>query len=371
MIKNLCPKLCEQGKIKIGRLGEERKAKDGKSTYRLPNKLDHFLITTTERDNTGNFIPNTFLMDQIAEMVNESADHLTTIPVCLLFDDIDSNFYTTYNCYQGKTRICTGDGERATVLKTGEEITCPCPRLNQDYKGSTPCKPYGRLSVVLQNMDIIGGAWVYRTTGWNSVQDILGSLMLIKRVAGRLSGIPLMMKLFPKTTQLPRGPVTVYTVSLIYAGSALALAETAKQIPMIGHDRDLVPDQTIESAEETEIQEEFYPPETDTERAEASADTLTKKAKEPAEEKETEKREPTAVELAKADADKLKKKEAQAKAAAKKDQARTKKEKAEAAAAAKEKLEEAKPAEEIPQEEQPIDEGEVLDGEPVSDFGWV
>ena len=270
MIRNLRPKLCEQGKIKIGRLGNERTAKDGKSTYRLPNKLDHFIITTTERDSTGNFIPNVSLMKEIAEIVKEPADHLITTPVYLLFDDIDSNFYTTYNCYQGKSRICTGDGEKAVILKTGEEITCPCPRLDQDYKGPTPCKPYGRLSVVLQSMDIIGGAWVYRTTGWNSVQDILGSLMLIKRVAGRLSGIPLMLKLFPKTTQLPRGPVTVYTVSLIFAGSALALAEEARQHPMIGHDDSIVPDQAITQIQESEIAEECYTHESETERGVAA-----------------------------------------------------------------------------------------------------
>ena len=380
MIRNLKPKLCEQGKIKIGRLGDKRTAKDGKSTYRLPTKLDHFLITTTERDDSGNFIPNIPLMEQIAETVNEPADHLTTIPVYLLFDDIDSNFYTTYNCYQGKARICTGDGEKAVILKTGEEITCPCPRLNQDYKGSTPCKPYGRLNVVLQSMDIIGGSWVYRTTGWNSVQDILGSLMLIKRVAGRLSGIPLMMKLFPKTTQLPRGPVTVYTVSLIFAGSALALAEKAKQSPMIGHDKDLAPDQTIVAEEEAEIQEEFFPPETETERAKADAGAMTEKTRETKKgtEKPAEKQEPTAADLAKATkqaedvtSEKLEKTKA---AVAKKEKTKIKKEEKEAKAAAATTKKEASEAEqeagedtsgEIPPGEEP-----VIDEEPT-DFGWV
>ena len=377
MIKNLRPKLCEQGKIKIGKLGDKRTAKDGKSTYRLPTKLDHFLITTTERDDSGNFIPNVPLMEQIAEMVNEKADHLTTIPVYLLFDDIDSNFYTTYNCYQGKSRICTGDGEKAVILKTGEEITCPCPRLDQDYKGHTPCKPYGRLNVILQCMDIVGGAWVYRTTGWNSVQDILGSLLIIQNRAGRLAGIPLVMKLFPKTVQRPRGPVTIYTVSLIYQGSFLALAGEAKKQPMIIHDKDLTPDQTIEVEEETEIQEEFFPPETETERAEATAGAVTEKIKESA-----EKKEPTATELAKAtkqteDAKKEKQEKAKATAVAKKEKARVKKEQAKAAAEEKAPETEQEAGEdtfgEISSEGEPaIDEEEVLD-EPVSDssFGWV
>jgi hypothetical protein len=380
MIKNLKPKLCEQGKIKIGRLGEKRKTKDGKNTYRLSVKLNKFLITSTERDDSGNFIPNTYLMEQIAEMVNEPADHLTTIPVYLLFDDIDSNFYTTYNCYQGKSRICTGDGEKAVILKTGEEITCPCPRLDQDYKGNTPCKPYGRLSVVLQCMDIIGGSWVYRTTGWNSVQDILGSLMLIKRVAGRLSGIPLMMKLFPKTIQLPRGPVTVYTVSLIFAGSALALAETAKQCPMIGHDEELVPDQTIVAEEETEIQEEFYPPETEAEKAKAGAGATTEKIRETKKELEEPAEEPTAADLAQKiqkaeDTKKEKAEKAKALAAEKKEKARIKKEQKEEKDRSQATEEETptteqEAGEEPPGEESSIDEGGALDG-PPTDFGWV
>jgi hypothetical protein len=367
MLKNIKPKLCEQGKIKIGRLGEERQTRDGKNTYRLPTKLDHFLIVSTERDKSGNFTPNIPLMEEIAEMVGEKSDHLTTIPVVLLYDEIDQNFYTSYNAYQGKTRICTGDGQTATILATGEQVQCPCPKLDQGYKGSAPCKIYGRLQVVMQNMDIVGGCWTLRTTSWNSVMDILGSLILIKRIAGRLSGIPLMLKLTPKTTQIPTGQVTIYTTSLIYQGSPLALAETAKKCLMLEHDETLSPDQTITQEEETEIAEEFYPPETDIERAEATAEATTEKVHTKKSEKKKE--EPTAAKLARADANKLKKKEAQAKAAAK-EQAKTKREKTEATAAAKEKLEEAKPAEEISQEEPPVDEGEVLDGE-ASDFGWI
>jgi hypothetical protein len=370
MIKNLKVKLLEIGKIKAGKLGQERRTKDGKSTYRLPTKLDHFMITSAQRDESGNFAPNIELMKQIGEVVKEPWDHLTTIPVYLIFNTIEENFFTTYTCYKGRTRICTGDGVTATDLTTGEQIQCPCPRLDQDYKGPQKCKIYGRLSVVLAEMDIVGGCWILRTTSFNSVQDILGSLMLIQKIAGRLSGIPLMLKLFPKTVQLPTGQATVYTTSLIYQGSPFALAEEARQRPMIGHEETIAPDQAITQEEETEIAEEFYPLETDAEMGEAVAEATTEKVRtKPAEKK---KEEPTAAELARADANKLKKKEAQAKAAAKKDQARTKREKAEAAAAAKEKLEETNPAEEISQEEQPVDEGEVLD-EAVSDdsFGWV
>lgn len=260
MIKNLKVKLLEIGKIKCGKLGQERSTRDGKNTYRLPTKLKHFLVTTTQRDETGNFTPDVALMKQIAETVNEPWDHLISIPVYLIFNSIDENFFTTYTCYKGKSLICTGNGETATDLTTGEEISCPCPRLDKDYKGPTKCKIYGRLNMVLQNMDICGGSWVLRTTSWNTVQDILGSLMLIQKIAGRLAGIPLMLKLFPRTVQLPTGQATVYTTSLIYMGSPYALAEEARQHPMLEHSETLAPDQDITPDEEEEIQEEFYPP---------------------------------------------------------------------------------------------------------------
>lgn len=254
------PRLAEHGKIKIGKLGEERTTRDGKGKYRLPTKLDHFIITTTERDNTGNFTPNVPLMRNVGALVNEPPARLTKIPIYLLFDDMDSNFYTTFNCYRGKTLICQGDGETAVKTETGEEVKCPCPLLDKDYEGKTPCKPYGRLSVIIQDMDIVGSVWVYRTTGWNSVQDLLGSLLLVKRIAGRMSGIPLILKLMPKTVQLKRGPATIYTASIIYEGSIPALAEAARNLPMIGHDESMMPDQAISEAEEIEIAEEFYPP---------------------------------------------------------------------------------------------------------------
>ncbi|MCK4820713.1 hypothetical protein KA005_33415, partial [bacterium] len=217
------------------------------------------------------------------------------------------------------------------------------------------------------------------TTSFNSVQDILGSLMLIQKIAGRLSGIPLMLKLFPKTVQVPTGQATVYTASLIDQGSPFALAETAKKCLMLEYDETLAPDQTIETEEEAEIAEEFYPPETD-DKSEALnvAETIKKARNEgrllKVEAKNIKQKfeEPTAAELAKRtkqneDAKKEKQEKAKAVAAAKK-------EKVMAAAAAKETSEAEQQtedtSEDMPKEEPSIEEGEALDG-PPEDFGWV
>ena len=368
MIKNLHPKLCEIGKIKIGKLGKERQTKDGKNTYRLPTKLDRFLITTTERDQSGNFTPNIALMEEIAAKINEPADHLTTIPIVLLYEEIDQNFYTTYAAYKGKTLTCLGDGKTATVTATGEQIPCPCHKSDKDYKGSDRCKIYGRLQVVLQNMDIVGGCWTLRTTSWNSVMDILGSLMLIKRIAGRLSGIPLMLKLTPKTAQIPQGQITVYTTSIIYDGSPLALAQASREYSMIEQETLMIPDQTIGTAEEIEIQEEFYPPaDADELQATAVTENVRGKGKPP------KKKEPTAAELAKETkrVEKIKKDTEAAEAA----------EAAETAEVTGKPVVEKTAKKGPPLDAPPIEEGKVVDepateegkalDESTTDFDWI
>ncbi len=358
MIKNLKVKLLEIGKIKCGKLGQERSTKDGRGTYRLPTKLKHFLVTTTQRDETGNFTPNIAIMKQIAETVNEPWDHLTSIPVYLIFNSIEENFYTTYTCYKGKTLICTGDGETATNFTTGEEISCPCPKLDRNYKGPTKCKIYGRLNVVLQNMDICGGSWVLRTTSWNTVQDILGSLMLIQKIAGRLSGIPLMLKLFPRTVQLPTGQATIYTTSLIYMGSPYALAEEARQHPMLEHNETIAPDQGITPEEETEISEEFYPPPEAEKDEAANIEAQAHKTREAKEE------EPTAAELAKESSAPEKREKAKAKG---KKSTRKK-----APAPASElKTEQKEYGEGLPPKGPLPEDDEPIPDEPPTDFDWI
>jgi len=392
MIKNLFPKLAEIGRIKTGKLGSEHKTRDGKSTYRLPTRLNHFLITTNERDNTGNFAPDLSLMEKIAEQTGEDPGYLTTIPVVLLYDDIDSNLYTTYVAYKGRTLMCQGDGETAIVRASGEERSCPCERLEQDYKGPVKCKIFGRLQVVIQDMDIIGGIWAFRTTSWNSTRDLMGSMILISRIAGRLAGIPLMLKLTPKTVILPTGQATVYTTTLLYQGSPKALIDAAGKIPMIGHEN-VVLDQTITSEEEAEVQEEFYPPTGAEEDTAANIAEQVKKKKKNRSVK-TKTPEKTAAELAqgnkKTQAPEPPEKEfpespidtimQTAKEEKTKAQTKTKALKqAQAQAKTQPESEKEKPPATAQEEKEPvvdeppsIEEGEILD-EPASnsDFGWV
>lgn len=277
-IKNMVPALLEFGKIKIG-----NKGKLVRDTFRLPQKLDHFLITTTEKDSSDNFILDDELMDKIKE--HNKTEKLTSIPIVLLYNDIDLNFVSRYVCYRGTTRWCSGDGETAFRVGTKnvlEQRECPCERCAPEYKGEDgkgkgKCKASGCLSVLIQGAEVVGGVWKYRTTGFNSVRAITASLLLIKnQTGGLLAGLPLEMIVRPKKTTSPTDgkPVTIYIVTLIYRGSPAALRETAYRIATeetkhrleLGNVEEEVRkmlttsvDEEIIGGDEVEHAEEFYP----------------------------------------------------------------------------------------------------------------
>ncbi|MFA5381817.1 MAG: hypothetical protein WC356_01540 [Candidatus Micrarchaeia archaeon] len=233
MIRNLTPRPAEKGKIKIGGLGEERKKRDGQGTYMLPVKYDHFEIVTTQRDAAGRFIKDTALMDRL--MQAQGAQKLLEIPIRLLFDDPDLNFFTRYAAYGGKSIWCSGDGvEAERIGQDGKfsSIPCPCEHLEAGYTGQPKCKPWGSLRCLVEGVDSVGGIWSFKTTSWNTVNAILSSMALIKAITGGpLSGIPLRMVLAPKTVSTPDGKSMVaYIVSLEYRGPEEKLAELGYEI---------------------------------------------------------------------------------------------------------------------------------------------
>jgi len=263
--------LAERGKIKIGEKGEVRKSRDGKE-FMLPKKLDHFVITTLHRDAAGRLMVDRELMGRFAK----DGEKITELPIRLLYDDIDLNFQTRYACYSGNRCICSGDGEAAKQLQNGGyvEVPCPCERQEPTYQGKDICKINGTLSILLQGVDRIGGVWKFRTTSYNTVQNILSSLALIKTITGGvLAGIPLKMVLSPKTITVPTTGqnMVVYVVSVEFEGSEEQLAEigyeTAKRrsehmirmADIEAQARQLLAHQVETPEEQKEIQEEFYP----------------------------------------------------------------------------------------------------------------
>jgi hypothetical protein len=229
MVKNLIPGLIEWGKIKIG-----RKGKFVRQSFQMPEKLDHFLITTMERDDSNNLILDSGLMDKI--MTDQKVDVLKSIPITLLYNDIELNLQTRYECYKGRTLWCTGDGEKASRITSEKPVArqfldCPCERKEPDYAGEDnsgkgKCKLGGILSCIIDGSDKIGGLWKFRTESFNSVRSMFSSLLMIKRLTGGIvAGIPLHLTVSPKSTNNPIDgkPITIYVVNIEYHGNANSL----------------------------------------------------------------------------------------------------------------------------------------------------
>ena len=271
-IKNLIPKLAERGHIKIGQKGEVKTSAQG-TQFIQPKKLDHFLLTTMERDAAGRLLPDRELMRRFAPQEGK----LTEVPVKLLFNDPDLNFQTRYACYTDNRLWCYGDGETGHRLEEDGKYhphQCPCLRLEADYAGKDRCKPNGTLQVLLDGVDRIGGVWKFRTASWNSVNSILSSLKLIQAITGGiLAGIPLRLVIRPKTASMPNNgqQLVFFTVNLEFSGSEQELvqiaynlawqrAEHKAKMDHIEAEARKALEQMVETPEEMrEVQEEFYP----------------------------------------------------------------------------------------------------------------
>lgn len=263
MIKNgLSERLGEIGKIKIGGKGEMRKSKNNKD-FRLPVKYEHFVVTTTERGADGNFVTDAKIMKLLGEKPKE-------IPIRLPFDDIDMNFHTSFQRYDGKKLKCKGDGEKAEWKKDdGETKTIKCDPETCKYFQAEKCKVSGILSCMIPLSMEIGGIYRFRTHGWNSVSNILAALKyLASNTNGILQGLPLKLKMVKKSTE-EHGNVNVVTLTIdgieLLEMRNAALIEYENRMKL-GIDMKKIENEARKSGvmddkdDPEDISEEFYPP---------------------------------------------------------------------------------------------------------------
>lgn len=270
-VKGLTPGLLEVGKIKIGKKGAMITSAKG-NDFRPPEKLDHFIITTNEKREDGDYIIDENLTNFLTTSGATSNDNpallndknqIIGIPIRLMFNDVDRNFPTRYASYVSGRLACSGDGQKATTID-GRTVDCPCERLNPGYKGVDKCKINGVLSCIIDGVDIFGGCHKFRTTSRNTCQSIIGSMMAIQMAtSGVLAFLPLTLIIQPKNTTTGDGQnVKVYVVSVVYLGDVNALRKTAAEmIKEKHHYVGLIEQepQPFESENDTDIIEEFYP----------------------------------------------------------------------------------------------------------------
>jgi hypothetical protein len=173
----------EVGKIKIGQRGKAYKDSGGGTSY-IPEKLDHFIVTTMDRDGKE----GAFLRDAaIHAAVGAEPRQLYGT---LMFPEIEENLHTEMCVYKGRRRQSSCDGE-TRVGRQGERDPCQSPNC--------PCKPYGRLHLQLDAAPHIGGYYVFRTHGWSSTNNLQTALEEIHREFGTLYRAP--VRLFMQKTE--------------------------------------------------------------------------------------------------------------------------------------------------------------------------
>lgn len=222
MIPDISPALAEIGKIKIGFLGDKRT----KSGRRLPEKMNHFEIGTLIKDEEGRV--------EIDKKMTESlGEDKTEIDISLCYDTPALNFPTFYAAFTQSKLACMGNGTVAWQrVEDGERKEIVCDRKQCALVKAKKCKPHGRLSVILTNANRIGGTFIFRTTSWNSIRNIISAMAFIKnQTGGILAGLPLKLKLREAST-VPNGlahKVTIYVANLEYAGTMEQLKKDAKE----------------------------------------------------------------------------------------------------------------------------------------------
>lgn len=229
----LKPSVVEVGKIKIGCLGEERTAKNG-NKYRVPMKLDHFRLTTLNRDNTEQLIADDELMASLKENCDTHDGKLRRLPILLMSNTLDEIMSARYVAYAGKQTAAKSDGLVVTEYmdKPGgawlkePRTTAHVPEVVAFWK----MKLATTLNVmVASHSSRWGGVYRFRTTSKITADQLYGSLLRVQQLTGGiLKGVPLWMVVRPMQVAPEGKPTTVYVVHIELAGSDLrAIREAA------------------------------------------------------------------------------------------------------------------------------------------------
>jgi hypothetical protein len=189
--------------------------------FRPPERMDHFEITTMDKNDNDDFVLDGYIMAKIGANARE-------LNVRLPYDDPSLNFYTSYSKYEGSACKCRGDGELA--ISNHKIIQCNPEQC--EYYIKNKCKPNGILSLILDDAPRVGGVYKFRTVGWNSINNVYSSMEFIRGLTnGLLAGLPLVLTLTPKHVTIPETSkrTVIYMVNLEYRGSLQDMVTAIQQ----------------------------------------------------------------------------------------------------------------------------------------------
>lgn len=223
MIKGLTITPPVLGRISIGKVIE----KNGK---RVPQKDDQFTITSQIQGKDG------WVNHPLDEKLRQHSTNgkLRQIPVRMLFNTPELNLRAEYTLFDRQTGrpMCVGNGEMCQRRTNNgiESLACPSPE-NCPLGQNGNCKLFGRLYVNLDDSDELG-AFVFRTTGYNSIRTLMARLNYFNAVSGGLlSCLPLQLIIRGKSTaQSYRTPIYYVDLTLQEGISLKEAVENAQAI---------------------------------------------------------------------------------------------------------------------------------------------
>jgi hypothetical protein len=170
-----------------------------------------------------------------------------------------SQFYRCYSRTRGL--ICKGDGERAIALVDGDTGTLASRDSRNTVLKEVECDPehcpvYGKRCRRVMNLqfllpDVPGlGVWQLDTSSYWSISNINSGIKLLTALCGRISMIPLTLKLAPREVHPGGFKKTVYVLSLDIPGTMTEILQYA-QMPR---------GKAILPAPDVEAPEDLFPP---------------------------------------------------------------------------------------------------------------
>lgn len=250
----------EVGKIKIGGRGAQKKTSGGNDMY-LPQKFDHFEVTTMER--AGGKGP--FLRDEAVHAV--VGDKPTSLDAMLMFPEIEQNLMTSMREYAGRKAKVVCDGE---VRKEGM-VEGPCKQLDG---GVCNCRPYIRLPLQLMASPHTGGYYVFRSRGWGTTNNIQTFMEETYGRFGTLFHAPVKLICFHSEDQyqqdgqdrVGKSLKVAMVLNLPYEQAALHMIGQKELLESVRERLMLTAGEVVQSLdnrdeeEEAEIADEFDPP---------------------------------------------------------------------------------------------------------------
>lgn len=279
------PRMCELGKIKIGKKEEQvRKSASGEE-WRAPSKLDHFVVTTLGRNAKGDLIEDESIMDSLGAYKDKDG-FLRQIPIAVLSNDIEEIMQASFVWYIGKNVAARSDGITLTKLYDAKEkkwLDTPeeCEWNPEwadlaDDKGVKRFKRHTIFNCIVAagKSSRFGGFYKFRTTSVITASQLAGSLLEIKQLTGGiLRGVPLRLTVRPMQVSPQGKTTTVYVVHAELVGEDLTTIQTMalerarlelstrREIDtmQIEYRRLLLPPGHESPLEQADVSEEFHP----------------------------------------------------------------------------------------------------------------